>query len=63
LLRISHQAETGQARTEDIDANVVRLLSAGDRHFLTFVLADTQGYEDLRLLLPADTVYRVEKIS
>jgi hypothetical protein len=48
---------------EEVEANAVRPIDAGDSHFLAFVQLDPGAAEDARLLLPAATIYRVEKIG
>jgi hypothetical protein len=48
---------------EEVEANAVRPINAGDTHFIAFVQMGPGEAEDTRLVLPADTIYRVEKIS
>jgi hypothetical protein len=58
MLRVTHQPdESRQPLTDDVDANGVQPLDAGDRHFLVF-----SWNEEPRLVLPADTVLKVETV-
>ena len=46
---------------EDVDANAIRPIDAGNAHFLAFVW-ESSAADDVRLILPAGTVHRVEKV-
>jgi hypothetical protein len=46
---------------EEVEANAVSTIDAGNAHFLAFVWRSELN-DDVRLAIPATTVHRVEKI-
>jgi hypothetical protein len=62
--RVTHSPPGSvDATDEEVEANVVRPIDAGDSHFLAFIWVDITGDDDIRLILPASTVYRIEKVD
>jgi hypothetical protein len=59
---VTHEPHTGGERMEDVEANNIKTIEAGDSHFLAFEWVAGNGTET-RLVLPADTIRRIEQVG
>jgi hypothetical protein len=49
--------------TDDIEADSINVLAAGEHHFLQFWGLGSNGMQEVKLILPAAAISRVEAVA